>query len=188
MKKYSRWPEILVVIAGIIFYLLVFAALALLFIALGSCSTAKPKVVERVITDVRTETVYLHDTLEVLIPAQSSDRVTRDSTSTLETDYALSTAKILSDGSLFHELRNKARKMEIPFLKPVKSKDSIVYLDKEIPVPYEVPVEVVKPLTAWQRFQLRGFWGLLVVVALFLGVRYRTIVFTLFKRAVGLFG
>lgn len=164
----------------------VIAIVAFVFIALGSCSTAKPKVVERVITDVRTETVYLHDTLEVPIPAQSSDRVTRDSTSMLETDYAKSVASILPDGSLFHELRNKARNMEIPFLKPVKSKDSIVYRDKEIPVPYEVPVEVVKPLTWWQQTQIRGFWALLVMVALFVGIKYRSMLFSIIRKLIRL--
>lgn len=140
--------------------------IAFVFIALGSCSTAKPKVVERVITEVRTETTFITDTLFVPLPAQSEKIITRDSISTLETDYATSTAKILSDGSLFHDLKNKERKLSVPFLKPVKSKDSIVYRDKEVPVPIPVPVEVPQPLTAWQRFQLRGFWALLIVLVL----------------------
>ena len=162
----------------------VIAIVAFVFIALGSCASSKPKVVERVKTEVRTETIFVRDTLTFEIPAQSSERVTRDSTSYLETDYAVSTASILSDGSLFHELRNKARKMEIPFLKPVKSNDSIVYRDKEIPVPYEVPVEVVKPLSWWQQTQIRGFWAFLALFALFVGVKYRNLLLSLLKRVV----
>lgn len=164
----------------------VIAIVAFVFIALGSCSTAKPKVVERVKTEVRTETIFIRDTLTFEIPAQSSERVTRDSTSHLETDYALSTASILSDGSLFHELRNKARNLSVPFLKPMERKDSVLYRDKLVREPYEVrvPIEVVKPLTWWQQTQIRGFWGLLVVVALFVGVRYRHPLIAILKRVV----
>ena len=170
-KKDPNWEEAKDFAVRMLGLYAVVILVAIIFITLGSCSTAKPKVVERVKTEVRTETIFVRDTLTFEIPAQSSERVTRDSTSTLETDCAVSTASILSDGSLFHELRNKARKMEIPFLKPVKSKDSIVYLDKEIPVPYEVLVEVKKPLSWWQQTQIYGFRFLLLaflVVVLFL--------------------
>lgn len=161
------------IIALIIAYaMIVFCVVVLIVIGflLASCSTPPPKIVERVVTDVRTETTFITDTLFVPLPAQSEKIITRDSISTLETDYATSTAKILSDGSLFHDLWNKEKEMEIPFLKPMERKDSIVYREVPVPtpVPYEVrvPTPVPQPLTWWQQTQLRGFWALLIVLVL----------------------
>lgn len=169
-KKDPNWEEAKEFAVRMLGLYAVVILVAIIFITLGSCSTAKPKVVERVKTEVRTETTFITDTLFVPLPAQSEKIITRDSISTLETDYATSTAKILSDGSLFHDLWNKEKEMEIPFLKPMERKDSIVYREVPVPtpVPYEVrvPTPVPQPLTWWQQTQLRGFWALLIVLVL----------------------
>lgn len=111
------------------------------------------------------------DTLrvEIPIPAQSASEVVRDSVSFLETDFATSVARILSDGSLSHTLKNKERNFEADALVAVKDTETAeteyVYRDKPVKVPYAVEVE--KELTGWQKFRLGAFWWLLgVAVAL----------------------
>lgn len=62
----------------------------------------------RVETIVRTE--YIPDTVFVEVPAQSERQTVRDTTSHLETSYAVSDARINDDGTLSHSLANKPQK------------------------------------------------------------------------------
>ena len=101
----------------------------------------------RVETIVRTE--YIPDTVLV-----------EDTTSHLETSFAVSDARINADGSLSHSLANKPQKRPIPTEKEVIYRDSIVYRDR---VNTEI-VEVERKLTWWQQTKMKGFWVLLVVI------------------------
>lgn len=113
----------------------------------------------RVETIVRTE--YIPDTVFVEVPAQSERQTVRDTTSHLETSYAVSDARINDDGTLFHSLANKPRKRPVPTEKKVIYRDSIVYRDR---ANTEI-VEVERKLTWWQQTKMKGFWVLLVVIA-----------------------
>lgn len=109
-------------------------------------------------TEVRKETVYVTDTVLVEIPAQKAERVTRDSVSHLENDFAVSDVRIGSDGSLHHTLETKPQQMPVEFQKPVERNDSVVYRyryrDRE--------VVKEKELSRWERFkQDYGGWSLL---------------------------
>lgn len=126
--------------------------------------------------EVRKEIVYVPDTVYLEIPAQTAERTTRDSTSHLENDYATSDARINTDGSLYHDLKTKPQEIPKEVQTPVELNDSIVYKYKDRTV-YET-VEVERELTWWQKTQMYGFWGLLVIVL----ILFRKELFSLIKR------
>ena len=110
--------------------------------------------------ETNTDTKIVHietiDTVFVEIPAQSAERTTPEKESHLETDYAESDARINEDGTLTHTLHNKPTKQPVP----VKNSTDTVYVDRfiEKPVPVEVPKEVERELTSWQKIRLNT-WG-----------------------------
>ena len=112
----------------------------------------------RVETIIRTE--YIPDTVFVEVPVESERQTVRDTTSHLETSYAVSDARITPDGALSHSLANKPQKKPVPTEKEVIYRDSIVYRDK---VNTEI-VEVERELTWWQQTKMKGFWVLLAVI------------------------
>ena len=141
-----------------------------LFIAflLCSCGAGKRLPVQEesrdsVRVEVREKTVYVRDTVYLKVPAQSAENTTRDTSSHLETDYAESDARINPDGSLYHSLRNKEQEKPVPVDVPQTQKDSIVYKDRYV---YE-KVKVPRDLTTWQKWQMRSFWILLSVTAVY---------------------
>ncbi len=112
----------------------------------------------RVETVIRTERVS--DTVFVEVPVEVFRQTVRDTTSHLETSFAVSDARILTDGSLFHSLGNKAQKRPVSIEKEIVYRDSIVYRDRET----ESIIEVPRPLTWWQQTQIRGFWMLFAIL------------------------
>lgn len=144
--------------------------LTALFLAflLCSCGAGKQLPVQTeqkdsVRVEVREVTKYIRDTAFIPIPAQSAENTTRDTSSHLETDYAESDARINPDGSLYHSLRNKEQEKPVPVDVPQTQKDSIVYKDRYV---YE-KVKVPRDLTTWQKWQMRSFWILLSVTAVY---------------------
>ena len=113
--------------------------------------------------EVREMTKYIRDTAFIPIPAQSAEMTTQDTSSHLETDFAESDARINPDGTLYHSLRNKPQEKPVPVDVPTTQKDSIVYKDRYL---YE-PMEVPRDLTSWQKWQMRSFWILLSVTAVY---------------------
>ncbi|MBR0116504.1 MAG: hypothetical protein IJM04_04400 [Prevotella sp.] len=108
-------------------------------------------------TEVRREVVYVPDTVLVEIPAQMAERTTRDSTSHLENDYAVSDVRINPDGSLHHTLETKPQKKPVEFQKPVERNDSIVYKYKY----FDGEVVKVKELSRWDQFKVDyGGWAI----------------------------
>lgn len=128
--------------------------------------------------EVRYEKSYVTDTVFVEIPAQTSERTTRDSSSHLENDYAVSDARINGDGTLYHDLRTKPQRKPVPVRVPVVRKDSIVYVDKQV----EVPVMVEKDLTAWQQFRLKWFGALAALAAALAVWTFRKPLLNLIRR------
>ncbi len=81
-------------------------------------------------------------------------------TSHLETSFAVSEARINSDGSLYHSLENKPQDKPIPFEKPITTINNDTYHGKtETNI-----VEVERKLTWWQQTQIRGFWVAIIVI------------------------
>lgn len=98
----------------------------------------------------------------------------------LETDYAESDARINEDGTLTHTLHNKPTKQPVP----VKNTTDTVYVDKVIEksVPVEVPKEVERELTSWQKTRLDTWGWLVTAIVLCIGWVCRKTLVTLARR------
>lgn len=102
--------------------------------------TPVPKTVTLQATMTTREVHTQHtDTVYIRIPAQESERETFDSVSVLESDYAVSEARISPDGSLRHSLRHK----NTPLPVRVTATTDTIYKDRIIEKP--VPVKVHDP-------------------------------------------
>lgn len=153
--------------------------LLLIALLLTACGTPKKLTTtqhDSTRIEIRENTVYVRDTIFFEVPAQTAERTTQDSTSHLENDYALSDARINPDGSLYHDLKTKPQKKPVPFDKPVEKKDSIIYRTQYID--REVTVEVERELSWWEKTQIYGFWGLVVILI----IVYRKKIFALARR------
>ncbi|MBR1526849.1 MAG: hypothetical protein IJ640_09365 [Prevotella sp.] len=118
----------------------------------GSCRSHR-EVIENndsVRVEVRTNTIYVPDTIFVEIPSQKAERTTADSTSHLENEYSLSDARINPDGTLFHLLETKPQKKPVEFQKPITTNDSIEVRYKT----QTKTVEVEKKLSRWEKFKM----------------------------------
>ena len=89
----------------------------------------------------------------------------------LENDYAISDARIMADGSLYHSLETKPRTDTLTQELSVQAKDSIIYREKV--VPKIVPVE--KGLSDWQKIQIRGFWIFLILTSVYIIIRKKVL-------------
>lgn len=119
--------------------------------------------------EVREVTRYVKDTMYLELPVITERIVTRDTSSRIENDYAVSEASV-SGGYLSHSLATKPARMPVETEAREVVRDSIVFRDRLI----EVPVEVEKPLSRWQRTLLalgRTMLAMLCAAALWLGLR-----------------
>lgn len=171
-------------------------------ILLLSCSTNKQvqnttNSESNQISDVTTirEIIYQTDTVVVEIPAQTAERTTRDTTSTLENDFAISIARLLPDGFLFHSLNTKPRKLAVPFQKPIERTKQVATTSKELikTQTLKIPVEVERKVSWWENFKLSSFWYLAaygLAMSIWLGIstgvlgKATTKLFTLARRLV----
>ena len=118
---------------------------------------------------VREVTRYIKDTIYLELPVITERIVTRDTSSRLENDYAVSEASV-SGGYLSHSLATKPARTPVETEAREVVRDSIVFRDRLI----EAPVEVEKPLSRWQRTLLalgRTMLAMLCAAALWLGLR-----------------
>lgn len=144
----------------IAFILTIMAVVAATFFGCCPCRhlTTGTRDSVRVETNIRTERII--DTAFIEVPVEVLRQTVRDTTSRLETSFAVSEARINTDGSLSHSLENKPQNWPVPFEKKIVYRDSIVYRDRKIKNIVEVP----RPLTWWQQTQIRGFYMLLVLL------------------------
>ncbi len=105
--------------------------------------------------------VEVRDTVYFEIPSIRDSITTMEEHSHLENEYAFSDAAILSDGSLSHTLQVRPRTINIQFKKPIIHRDSVVFHNSY----RTVTVEVERELTWWQQTQIRGFWAMLIFIA-----------------------
>ena len=118
---------------------------------------------------VREVTRYVKDTMYLELPVITERIVTRDTSSRLENDYAVSEASV-SGGYLSHSLATKPARTPVETEAREVVRDSLVFRDRLV----EVPVEVEKPLSRWQRTLLalgRTMLAMLCAAALWLGLR-----------------
>lgn len=135
---------------------------AILAVIATACRTTRPATMPEFVTiherDTVTvekviETTLTHDTVFVDIPAQTAERTTADSLSFLENDFAMSSARINPDGTLFHTLMSKPGKLPFDVMTPTTNTTTNAERIREIekPVPVRVPVEVERKMTLWER-------------------------------------
>ncbi|MCM1167757.1 MAG: hypothetical protein NC401_17355 [Ruminococcus sp.] len=171
-------------------FIIMFAML--IFIA-TACRTTRPTTAPQIVTitdrdsvrvETRTITEFVHDTVTVEIPAQTAERTTADSLSFLENDFAVTTARINADGTLFHTLMTKPGKIDIGFDKPIQTTTTTAERIREIekPVPVEVPVEVERKLTWWQSVCIKSAPWLFAMVIIAIGFIFRTPIFNFARR------
>ena len=125
---------------------------------LSSCKTTKPDTVivvrDSIRTEVHTKVVYVPDTIPVVLPPETVKVVSPDTLSRIETGFAVSEAA-LRDGFLYHSIWNKQAAIDVPVEHKETTRDSIVYREKEVPVPYPVPKYIDKPLSWWQKTRIK---------------------------------
>ena len=148
--------------------LLLCAALMLM----SSCRTPSPLPVpprlhDSVRIEIRERVVPIHDTLIHRIPQQTASQSTRDSLSRLETDFAESCARIEPDGTLYHTLTNKPQDYKAPVDTFYTTRDSMVYRDRDVPVPTPYPVE--KELSQWQKLKME-VGGIVIILFILWGI------------------
>ena len=135
-----------------------------------SCGPARhASVSDSTRVEVREVTRYIKDTVYLELPVITERIVTRDTSSRLENDYAVSEASV-SGGYLSHSLATKPARTPVETEAREVVRDSIVFRDRLV----EVPVEVEKPLNRWQRTLLalgRTMLAMLCAAALWLGLR-----------------
>lgn len=151
--------------------------LASLLCLLCSCATQRKTAIPVPVNDstrveVRYKLIESIDTVFVTLPPQTVERTTPDTTSTLENDYAKSTATILPNGLLYHDLETKPQPVPVPVKNTSEERDSVMVREVEIPVPYPVEVEVNR-LTWFQQAQIYGCRILVALLALGVIIRNR---------------
>ena len=142
----------------------IFVFIAIVMLLFSSCRTGKVVVVEAkdsVRVEERVREIKVTDTLFVAVPMQKESTTVRDSTSHLENDYAVSDARIMIDGSLYHSLETKPRTDTLTQELSVQAKDSIIYR-------YKLNTKVVtveKPLGWFSQMRLWLGNVMLVLIA-----------------------
>lgn len=123
-----------------------FLFIAIVLFLFSSCRSRQQLVVVETRDSVRVEErvreVKIPDTLFVEVPAQKESTTVRDSSSHLENDYAISDARIMADGTLFHSLETKPRTDTLAREVGVQVRDSIVYREKVVPQVVSVEKEL----------------------------------------------
>lgn len=162
----------------------VLMVLYLILSLLVSCKTVKKSISEKENTsdsvriEYREKIVKVPVTVYVEVPVENVSTVTKDSTSHLETSFAVSNASIIwIDGVPFlrHDLKNKAQKIEKTDTASVVEKEKVVWKTRR--VTYTKTEIREKVLALWQKVLMWCggiFLALLLVsfiVVLFLKLR-----------------
>lgn len=145
-------------------------AVALILVGCCPCKQLATGTTDSTRVEIRDRIVKVRDTVVVELPAERVEVITPDTTSTVQTSLATSTA-IVSGGVLTHSIENKKTAIRKPAEVRVEVRDSIIYRDRQT----TKVVEVERELTAWQRFRLDGFWVLLSVVLLSVVLKLKTL-------------
>lgn len=123
----------------------IFVFIAIVLLLFSSCRTGKIVVVEgkdSIRIEERVREIKVTDTLFVAVPMQKESTTVRDSMSHLENDYAISDARIMIDGSLYHSLETKPRIDTIPKELSVQVRDTTIYREKVVPKIYPFEKEL----------------------------------------------
>lgn len=137
-------------------------------LATGTTDSVTTRIVERI--------ERIRDTVKLQLPAERVENTTADTTSHLETSYAVSMAAI-RNGSLHHSLWNKTTPVGVAVNLDFKVQD----VTKERLFKVTNTVEVPAELSWWQETQIKGFRVLVLIVLVFVGWKFRRPLMALLK-------
>ena len=141
--------------------------LLFLSVACGTIKQVTPR--EQTTVEIRTETVYVPDTVYIELPRIVEKVQTLDTTWVLENKYAVSEASV-SGSVLKHSLEVK------PINEPVAIKKEIVYRDSVVLQQVDVDhyIEIPAELTAWQSFKIKlgGYAFALIIILIVVAILY----------------
>lgn len=142
-------------------------ALIYAMLIIASCS---PRIVTVAVHDTTTVTRIetVRDTIiSAPLPIESVIISTPDTTSTVETSLATSTATI-TDGHLCHSIENKRTALSVPAKIP--ERQEVIYKTREIPVTVEVPKPYI-PKWVWWVLAYAGVTTLLIIASIYFRAR-----------------
>lgn len=168
LRKEARQVVVFVAVLAILVWLLL-GCCPCRHLTTSTQDSLRVEVVERI--------VEVRDTAYIDVPGDKQVVTTQDTTSYLENSYAMSRASIVK-GGLYHDLITKGRTIEIPFTAPTLRRDSVVYFNSHST---EI-VEVAKPLSWWQQTQIKGFWIMALITALYVLLKIAKAKMGLFLR------
>ena len=155
-----------------------------LSVILAGCKSTKyvPVYVQNdsVRTVVKTETVYEKDTAHIEIPRQTAERITKDTISSLENDFATSNAWITSDGTLHHTLATKEQELPFEYDKKIERTDSTSTKQGTT----TIVKTVEKELSWWQQTEIYGFRVLAALLAIGLVWKYRKAIMAFIRKLI----
>ena len=124
---------------------------------------------EQTTVEIRTETVYVPDTVYVQLPAVSQSVETLDTISVLENKFAVSEASV-SGNVLKHYLEVKSVKEPVAIQKEIVYKDSVIVKEVDVDHYIEMPAE----LTPWQSFKIKlgGYAFALIIILIVVAILY----------------
>lgn len=132
---------------------------------LGGCSVMRPpqpSIVDSVRVEVVERIERVTDTVYISVPIEKESQTVLDTTSHLETSFAVSDAIIREDGRLYHSLENKPQNWQKEVVVEVVVRDSLVYKDRVVTEIVEVPAELTKS----QRIKIDLFGPLVAILAI----------------------
>lgn len=139
-----------------------FILLSLLFLSVACSVTRQVTPREQTTVEIRTETIYVPDTVYVQLPAVSQSVETLDTISVLENKYAISDASV-SGNILKHSLEIKPVNEPVPVRKEIVYRDSVVLQRVDVDHYIEMPAE----LTPWQSFKIKlGGYAFALIILL----------------------
>ena len=124
---------------------------------------------EQTTVEVRTNTVYVPDTVYIEIPRIVEKVQTLDTISVLENKYAKSEA-LVENGTLNHSLELKPVREPVIVQKQIVYKDSVIVKEVDVDHYIEVPAE----LTVWQSFKIKlgGYAFALIIILIVVAILY----------------
>ena len=139
-----------------------FILFLILFLSVACGTTRQVTPREQTTVEVRTNTVYVPDTVYVQLPVVSQSVETLDTVSVLENRYAVSEASV-SGNVLKHSLEVKPVKEPVAIQKEIVYRDSVVLHQVDVDHYIEMPAEQ----TPWQSFKIKlGGYAFALIILL----------------------
>lgn len=155
----------------------IFGLSILLAVVTGCC---QPKALTTTLNDSTTIKTnhtkeIVKDTVYVEIPLIVEKRITRDTVSIIENDYARTEA-LIEQGYLHHSLETKPQERPVVIETVIEYRDSIVEKERLVEVEKVVTEVVAKPDSWFEKLQKTIFWAVVALLSAFVALKASDIV------------